>query len=179
MTRIGGEAPARARLLARRINLLMGFFITGLVLSGLTAFPLEWETGILARLCDSSPLSDSNLCAWIRLVDTGLRETYAKYPFIAYGTDWLAFAHLILAVLFLGVLWDPVRNLWVTNFGLIACVGVIPLAMICGPMRGIPFYWRLIDSSFGVIGFVPLWFVRAYTLELERLGESCREPTSG
>ena len=36
--------------------------------------------------------------------------------------------------------------------GIAACLAVIPLALICGPIRGIPFYWRLIDCSFGVIG---------------------------
>ena len=29
---------------------------------------------------------------------------------IAYGTDWLAFAHITIAVAFLGPLKDPVRN---------------------------------------------------------------------
>jgi hypothetical protein len=28
--------------------------------------------------------------------------------------------------------------------------------MICGPLRGIPFYWRLIDCSFGILGAIPL-----------------------
>jgi hypothetical protein len=49
-----------------------------------------------------------------------------------------------------------VRNRWVLEFGLIACAGVIPLALIAGPVRGIPFYWRLGDCSFGVIGAIPL-----------------------
>ena len=59
------------------------------------------------------------------------------------------------------------RNAWVIDFGLIACVGVIPLALVFGPLRGIPFYWQLIDCSFGVFGFVPLWIVRRYIKELE------------
>jgi len=61
------------------------------------------------------------------------------------------------------------RYIWVINFGLIACAGVIPLALICGPVRGIPFYWQLIDCSFGVVGFIPLWICRNYILEYERL----------
>lgn len=173
---IDTNSSARTLVLTRRIEWLLAFFALGLLLSGLTAFPLEWEVGILSRLCDSSVLAIPDLCTWIRHVKTGLHETYSKYPFVAYGTDWLAFAHLILAVLFWGARRDPVRNLWVTNFGLIACAGVIPLAMICGPWRGIPFYWRLIDCSFGVFGFIPLWFVRIYTLELERLRDA---PGSG
>ena len=68
----------------------------------------------------------------------------------------LAFAHIVLAVFFIGPLVDPVRNVWVLWAGLIACAGVLPLALICGPLRGIPFYWRLIDCSFGVVGALPL-----------------------
>ena len=44
-----------------------------------------------------------------------------------------------------------------------ACVGVIPLALLAGEIRGIPFGWRLIDCAFGVVGIVPLliaWRVR-------------------
>jgi hypothetical protein len=40
----------------------------------------------------------------------------------------------------------------------IACAGVIPLALIAGPIRGIPFWWQLIDMSFGVVGVIPLLF---------------------
>jgi hypothetical protein len=51
---------------------------------------------------------------------------------------------------------DPVRNKWVLQWLLICCLLVIPLALICGAIRGIPFWWRLIDCSFGVVGAVPL-----------------------
>jgi hypothetical protein len=52
-----------------------------------------------------------------------------------------------------------VKNVWVVQFGLIACAGVIPLALIAGQIRGIPWWWRLIDCSFGVFGAVPLLVV--------------------
>ena len=42
------------------------------------------------------------------------------------------------------------------QFGLIACGGVIPLALIAGHVRQIPVGWRLIDCSFGVFGAIPL-----------------------
>ena len=42
---------------------------------------------------------------------------------------------------------------------MIACVLVIPLALVCGPKRGIPFYWQLIDCSFGVGGLLVLAMV--------------------
>ena len=86
----------------------------------------------------------------------GLVETGIVYPFLAYGTDWLAFAHLVLAVLFIGPYRDPVRNKWVIQFGVFACAGVLPLALIAGQIRGIPLWWRLGDCSFGVLGAVPL-----------------------
>ncbi|GCD34410.1 hypothetical protein OEIGOIKO_02140 [Streptomyces chrestomyceticus JCM 4735] len=61
---------------------------------------------------------------------------------------------------FYGPFRDPVRNIWVVDFGIIACAGIIPLALVCGPIRGIPFYWQLLDMSFGVFGVIPLLVVR-------------------
>jgi small neutral amino acid transporter SnatA (MarC family) len=74
------------------------------------------------------------------------------YPFISYGSDWLGFAHLMIAVVFLGPLQDPVRNRWVIEFGIICCIAIFPFAFIAGAIRGIPFFWRLIDCSFGIAG---------------------------
>ena len=96
-------------------------------------------------------------------------QTDANYPFLLYGTDWLAFAHLMIAVAFVGLYRDPVRNRWLITFGMIACVGILPLALICGPLRHIPFYWQLIDCSFGVFGLVPLLWLRALVDKLERI----------
>ena len=79
-----------------------------------------------------------------------------QYPFLAYGYDWLAFAHFVLAILFIGPLKDPVRNKWVIEFGMIACLLIIPFAFIAGHLRGIPLGWRLIDCAFGVVGLTPL-----------------------
>ncbi|MBL7733655.1 MAG: hypothetical protein JNM88_20965, partial [Chitinophagaceae bacterium] len=66
------------------------------------------------------------------------------------------FAHFVLALLFIGPLRDPVRNKWVIEFGLIACALIIPFALVAGHFRDIPFWWQLVDCSFGVIGFIPL-----------------------
>jgi hypothetical protein len=107
------------------------------------------------------------LLPWITRVHHALSDTNAHYPFHAYGTDWLAFAHLVLAVLFIGPYRDPVRNKWIITFGLIACGEVIPLALIAGHVRGIPMPWRLIDCSFGVFGAIPLvrWRQLIFSLE--------------
>ena len=159
--------------LRRRIRILLILFVAGLVLSGLTAFPLDTELRILCSFLHIDPsASPENYVGgrhWIATVAAALRETGAKYPFLAYGTDWLAFAHLVIAVAFIGPLRDPVRNVWVVNFGIIACVAVFPLALIAGAIRQIPFYWRLIDCSFGVLGVVPLLLARRYIRGLEAI----------
>jgi hypothetical protein len=149
--------------LQKRIRCLLVFFIVALMLSGITAFPLVWEAGVLDRLLGTGSQVASvfpDLSQWITRVHRGLVETDAQYPFILYGTDWLAFAHIVIAIAFWGPLKDPVKNIWVIEFGMIACGLVIPLALICGPLRGIPPFWRLIDCSFGVLGIIPLWLAR-------------------
>ncbi len=157
--------PRSPRELTRRIRALLAVFIAGLVLSGLTAFPLLHELDLLTALLGPP---HGAMSWWIHHVRTALAETYRAWPFLGYGTDWLAFGHLVIALFFVGPWRDPVRNVWVINAGLIACAGVIPLALICGGIRGIPFYWRLIDCSFGVLGAVPLWWVRRMIGELEK-----------
>lgn len=153
--------------LRRRVRVLLLIFIVGLVLSGLTAFPLEWELRLLHGFMQHPSVHlRPALEAWIAFVNTGLHASLRPYPFLAYGTDWLAFAHLVIAVAFIGPWKDPVRNVWVIEFGMIACVLVIPLALIMGPLRGIPFFWQLIDCSFGVIGIIPLWLIRRAILRL-------------
>jgi hypothetical protein len=105
---------------------------------------------------------------WILTVRDGLRESYTAHPWLAYGTDWLAFAHIVIAVFFIGPFVDPVRNIWVLRAGIIACVIVIPLALICGAVRQIPFGWRLIDCSFGIFGAIPLLYCLRLAQRLER-----------
>jgi hypothetical protein len=158
----------------KHIRLWLGIFIVALVLSGLTAFPLQTELRWLDALLHQSwvePLAQSSgLLAWIERVHEALDTTDARFPFLAYGTDWLAFAHLAIAVAFFGPFVDPVRNKWVVTFGLIACAGVIPLALIAGHVRGIPLPWRLVDCSFGVLGCLPLLIVRRLICAVEREG---------
>jgi hypothetical protein len=157
------------RKLRRRIRYLLSFFVVGLVISGLTAFPLVWEITILYRLMGPNTAVEHwwpAMSQWISTVHQGMIDANASYPFLFYGTDWLAFAHIVIAIAFWGPLRDPVKNLWVIEFGMIACALVIPLALICGPLRGIPAFWRMIDCSFGVVGFFPLWLARKYVRRL-------------
>ena len=148
----------------KRTKWLTSLFIAGLILSGATAIPLQSELDTAAKfLAEPDSPRISEFAAWILKVRTALDSTYSAYPFMAYGTDWLAFGHFVIAIAFVGALRDPVRNRWLYLFGMIACTLVIPYAMICGAVRGIPIYWRLIDCSFGVFGFVPLWFCWRWT----------------
>ncbi|WP_217234607.1 hypothetical protein [Streptomyces sp. AC555_RSS877] len=160
----------RAALL-RGIRAWLVLFVVCLVLSGATAFPLvhelRWTEDLLRAL--SVPEHLPALMEWIERVRQGLDVVDAEYPFVLYGTDWLAFAHLVIAVAFYGPYRDPVRNIWVVEFGMIACAGIVPLALICGPIRGIPLWWSLIDMAFGVFGVIPLYVVRKKIKRLEEL----------
>jgi hypothetical protein len=152
----------------RSCRVALTVFIIGLIASGLTAFPLLFELNVLSGLLDVSQAADpavyTGLRFWIATVRLGLENSYGSYPWIAYGTDWLAFAHIVIAVFFIGPLVDPVRNRWVLIAGLAACLLVVPFALFAGACRGIPVYWRLIDCSFGVLGAIPL----LYCLRLTR-----------
>jgi hypothetical protein len=154
-----------AQVLRRRVRYLLVFFVFALVVSGLTAVPLKWEIDILQKTIGEGTFMERlwpAVAHWTSFVHRGITEMVQKYPFIFYGTDWLAFAHVVIAVAFWGPLRDPVKNIWVVEFGMIACVLVIPAAMICGPIRGIPFFHRLVDCSFGIFGIIPLWISRNY-----------------
>lgn len=163
---------SEAGILAR-LRVVLGLFILGLVVSGVTAFPLLREVELIAStrgLAEhANAAAVSGFDHWILIVRDGLRESYGKYPWIAYGTDWLAFAHLIIAVFFIGPFVDPARNVWVLRAGVIACTAVVPLALVCGSIRGIPLGWRLIDCSFGVLGVIPLLYCLRLTRRLEAL----------
>jgi hypothetical protein len=162
----------------RKLRWVLAVFIVALILSGITAFPLQSELQQIVEmrgLDHPTPAeAGTGFDAWIITVRNGLRECYAKYPWLAYGTDWLAFAHIVIAVFFIGAWVDPVRNVWVLQAGVVACVLVVPLALICGAVRQIPFGWRLIDCSFGVFGVLPLLYCLRLTkaLENQRGGKS-------
>ncbi|MCW3083051.1 MAG: hypothetical protein JWP12_417 [Bacteroidetes bacterium] len=152
--------------LKKRINTWLWLFIIFLVLSGVTAFPIETELSFLSAHSSALPLELQN---WITHIYDAVKNTSQQYPQLSYGTDWLAFAHLVIATAFIGPLKDPVRNIWVIRFGMIACVMIFPLAFIAGPIRHIPFYWQLIDCSFGVLGLLPLYLCYKHIKQLENL----------
>jgi hypothetical protein len=152
---------------SRKIKRLIILFIVGLCLSGITAFPLLQEISLLHNKV--SPIAPGFVKYWIGQVYNGIKTVDTSYPFMSYGTDWLAFAHLVIAIAFIGPFYDPVRNIWVIQFGRISCYLVFPLAFICGTIRGIPFWWQLVDCSFGVFGLIILSCIYRNIQKLESL----------
>jgi hypothetical protein len=159
-----------AAMIKNRIRCLLLIFIIGLVISGATAVPLETELKLLVQIAGAeNSAANSGFQHWLLKVRDALIATNTQYPFIAYGTDWLAFAHFVIAIAFIGPWRDPVRNIWVIEFGMIACALVVPFALIMGGVRGIPIGCRLIDCSFGIIGIVPLWFCLRLIKQLDEM----------
>lgn len=161
------DKPKRLRL----IRLILIFFMLALAASGLTAIPLRWELSLLDRLAGPGSAPGTWmpwLGEWIGRVNAGVQNGYGEYPFLAYGTDWLAFGHIVIAISFIGAIKDPVRNRWVIEYGMIACILIIPWVLIFGTLRGIPLLWGLIDMSFGIFGILPLWLARRETLRLAK-----------
>lgn len=155
--------------LRRVIRNMILFFICSLIISGVTAFPIESELRLAYENIERFP---GFLQDWITKVYFGVKDTNEAYPFLAYGTDWLAFAHLVIAVAFIGPLRDPIKNILVIEFGMIASVMVFPLAFIAGPVRQIPFYWQLIDCSFGVVALILLFLCHRKINDLIRMRTS-------
>jgi hypothetical protein len=164
-------APAQQSRPEGRARRLLQLYALVLIFVGLTTIPLQGELTLLARVLgeDSFLLGVWPAFArWISYVAEGVLDAYGTYPFLQYGTDWLAFAHILIGIAFLGAARDPLLNLWVVEWGMIACVLVIPTALIFGAVRDIPFFWRLVDCSFGVVGIVPLWYARRMIRQLAR-----------
>lgn len=153
-----------------KVRILIGIFIVALLTAGFTAFPLESEIRFLCKLLNISieepGLNEGVLSYWLALVAQGLIATNQAYPFLAYGFDWMAFAHIIIGVLFIGPFIDPVKNIWIIYWGMFACIALIPTALICGVVREIPFFWQLIDCSFGIFGIIPLLLCLKYIRQL-------------
>ena len=155
----------RSSKLLSSIRRWIVFFMIALIISGITAFPIESE---LAWVCSWWPEHNSSFYKWLLHNYNAIKTTNHLYPSLAYGYDWLAFAHIVIAVAFYGAYKDPVRNVWIIQFGLIACFMIIPLALIAGAVRGIPWYWQMIDISFCVFGSIPLIICLRKIRSLER-----------
>lgn len=152
--------------LLRRIRITISVFMLLLILSGITAFPVQAELNFLAGHYNWFPLFMQD---WLKKVQVAINHAHANYPYLLYGYDWLAYAHIVIALFFTGVYRDPVRNAWVLRIGMLACVGIFVLAFAAAGIRGIPFFWTLIDCSFGIFGLIPLMLVQRWIHQLEKI----------
>lgn len=138
-------------------------FSTALILSGTTAIFAREGLRLLSPLFSEGSILQAfwpSMAEWLALVRQAVEETYDKYPFLAYGYDWLAFGHYIIAIPFIMAVRDTRQIPWVIHYGIFACLAVLPFAVVFGAIRGIPLFWRGVDTLFGIGGLVVLFILR-------------------
>lgn len=152
--------------LRKKIKAAIIITIIGLLLNGISAIPLGTELNILLSNEQTLPkfLSD-----WLTYVAKGVHDTTAHYGFMRYGFDWLAFAHLLIAIAFIGPLKDPIKNEWVVQWGMIASALSILMAFGWERMRSIPLWWSGVDASVAAIAFIILWLCNKWIGELKKV----------
>ncbi len=104
-----------ARKLIIRIRTMIVFFVTTLILSGITAFPVYSE---LKWITEQHIFPANSLIgAWILKVWYGVSFVNDQHAFF-YGYDWLAFAHIVIALAFIAPYKDPVKNKWIIDWAI-------------------------------------------------------------
>ena len=130
--------------------------VFGLLVSGITIWPAVPELKIAVNMIWGEAEPAGELHTFLLASIEGLELVENDYPFMLYAHDWLAFAHIALAILFAGAIVNPVKNIWIVQCGLIMCVLVPVLAGICIPIRGIPWIWLWVDFAFAPAAAIPL-----------------------
>lgn len=144
----------------KKIRFWTYVLIIGLIVSGITAINPDFFLHLIVNLFQNQP--QSAIAVWLNHIYKALIITKAQYPFLLYGYDWLAFAHILLGILFIGVIKDPHHAKWLVQFGMIACALIIPFVLCFGYIRGIPVLWQLVDSSFAVGAMIPLRMIHKH-----------------
>jgi hypothetical protein len=153
----------------KQIKILLAGYVIALVISGATGMIVP--EGIL-WLDKTIPSTWTTIYQWIHYVHLQIQ---ASPKFLLYGFDWLAFAHYVIAMSFYGVWRDAVRNKWVIEWAMLSSIAIFPLAFVMGYLREIPFWWQLIDCSFGVVSLIPLIMIHRRIKVMEKAEiEDCR-----
>lgn len=152
---------------------MLWIVVVGLFISGVTVWPAISELRFGLFLMEQVGLGETSFFGFVQQIRESLIEIRDEHPQIMYGYDWLAFAHVVLAILFVGAARNPVRNRWVIECGLIMCALIPILAGICIPLREIPFYWFFIDFAFAPAAAVPLLIALKDVRKIE--GEKSRQ----
>ena len=91
-----------------RARAMLAIVSFGLFMSGVTIWPAAWELKVCVELIWGNSEPTGTLHRFIVETIAALEMLGAEYPFLLYGYDWLAFAHIVLAILFAGAIRDPV-----------------------------------------------------------------------
>ena len=140
----------------RRAKWMIAIVALGLLVSGVTVWPAVPELELAQEIAWGGERGEGDIAGFVDEAIEGLQSTEEQYPFLLYAHDWLAFAHIVLALLFAGAIRDPVRNKWIVQCGLVMCVLIPVLAGVGIPVRGLPWQWFFIDTAFGVVAGVLL-----------------------
>lgn len=152
----------------KRARVMLGIVAFGMLVSGVTVWPAVPGLKLAVRLVWGSAEATGVLHAFVLRAIEGLEHVQSDYPFMLYAHDWLAFAHIMLALLFAGAIKDPVRNIWIVQCGLVMCASIPLLAGICIPIRGLPSCWFWIDFAFAPAAAWPLWIALKDIRKAER-----------
>jgi hypothetical protein len=159
------SVETRQASLRRKIKIAIIITIIGLLLNGFSAIPLRTEVNILLSNPDALP---QFLRDWLTYVNKGVNETSNNYSFMRYGFDWLGFAHLLIAIAFIGPLKDPIKNEWIVRWGMIASILSVLMAFGWERMRAIPLWWSFVDASIAIVAFFILWLCNRWIKELKQ-----------
>jgi hypothetical protein len=141
----------------KRAKWMLAIVAFGLFVSGVTVWPAVLELKLAVSILWGDAAPTSALHSFILEAIEGLEYVGENYPFLLYAHNWLAFAHIMLAILFAGAIRDPVRNVWIVQAGLIICALILVLAIFAIPARVFPSSWFWIDFAFAPGAALPLW----------------------
>ena len=158
------DNTTKEKQLRGRIKAAIIITMLGLLLNGISSLPLRTELNILLSYSGQLP---QFLVDWWTYVNQGVLETSEKYNFMRYGFDWLAFAHLTIAIAFIGPLRDPIKNQWVVKWGMIVAALGIVMAFGWERMRDIPIWWSFVDAGISYVAFLVLWFCNRWIEKLK------------
>ena len=160
---------AHENQLRKKIKVAIVLTIIGLLFNGISAVPLRTELSILLSKPNALP---KFLADWWTYVNQGVNETSDNYNFMRYGFDWLAFAHMLIAIAFFGPLKDPIKNEWVIKWGMIASGLSVLMALGWERLRAIPMWWSFIDAGIALVAFLILWLCSRWVQELKAVKSS-------
>lgn len=155
--------------LMRRIRIALMVVMGGLVISGISVYPILLEVDLLNQWFGAGSFLNEyapEVANFFTHIHVGVNYTDQHYSFLFYGLDWLGFAHIVIALAFIGPLRDPVRNQWVIEWGVLVCALAVPSIFIFGFMRDMPFFWSVIDGMFPLFAVVPLALAWYWSSEL-------------